>query len=378
MRRNEMELVFKNILNTEELENILRELEKGKKSFITNGVVKFNFANTRWFSASSLILLIIVFYGLKKENKDLDIKITLPTKKNSEKDNSSAHKSRDFLKRWKFFDALRFCFGKDTIFFEQDQKEYLVEEQIYYLPTRDFDEFGILKNLYSSQVIEISPFIEKKENEFYISQNKINRYLANFSEERILSRLDKVIDWGTKKYFNSNNIINFCIKEPLSNAFDHASANIGLATAQLDNKYFIISIIDNGVGIPATVRRVYKQLEEASDEKTIQFAFDPPDKKEIEKALKNLKQDSNEYDAELIKIAHFKGVTSKPKTHGGLGLYQLKEFVFGINGFFEVRSSKAIVRFDGRKNKKSITTKKCTNQLGTLISIYLPYKNDDL
>jgi len=373
-----MEVIFESIVNAEKLEGKFRELKEAKKNNAINKTVVFNFSQTRWFSASSLLLLIVAIDSIKKEYRDIDIKITLPIEKN-EKNTKAAKKARDFLKRWKFFEALRFCFDRDIDFLGQDQAEYLVEDQIYYLPSRRPDEEGNLVELFGSRVIEISPLIEKMENGLFISQSKINRYLSYFAEERILNGLDKGIDWGEEETLaKARGILNYCIKEPLINAFEHADASIGLIAAQLDRKYFIVSIIDNGTGIPTTIKKIYKSLEDELDKDIIQYAFSPPDKTEIVKALKEVEQCKEEKDAKLIEIAHMKGVTSKPKTHGGLGLFQLKRFVIGINGFFDVRSRHGLVRFDGRQDELSIESKQCTDQPGTLITIYLPRMIDPI
>lgn len=371
-----MEVVFGSTVKMENFEGKFGELEEAKKNHTIKKGINFNFSQTRWFSVSSLLLLIVAIDSLKKKYGGINIKITLPTEKEGE-DSKVAKQARDFLKRWKFFEALRFCFGRDTDFLRQDQIEYLVEDQIYYLPTRRADEEGNLVELFGSRVIEISPLLEKKGNESFVSQSKINRYLSYFAEERILSGLDKGIDWGEEETFaKAKGVINYCIKEPLINAFEHADANIGLVAAQLDRKYFIISIIDNGVGIPTTIRKIYKSLEDESDEAIIRRAFSPPDKSEISEALKEVEQWKEKEDAKLIEIAHIKGVTSRPKTHGGLGLFQLKRFVIELKGFFDVRSRHGLVRFDGRQDKLSIEPKQCSDQPGTLISIFLPRKID--
>jgi hypothetical protein len=374
-----MDLLFNKKVDLDDIEKNFEKIEKFRSEVKNIDFINLNFSNTRWFSINSLLSLINVIDYLKEECKYTKIKISLPRNINNENKNESesAKKARDFLRRWKFFEALRFCFGEDSDFFERDQKEYLVEDQTFYLPRKITDESGNLVELFNSRVIEISPLIEKKEDgEKYISQGRINRYIANFAEERIINSLKKGINWG--KYLDGsetkvNDVVNYCIREPLENAFDHAEASIGLIAAQKDAKYLIISIIDNGLGIPATIEEIYENLKGQSDEKIIQYAFSPPNKKDVEKVLKG-QESKRQNDTKLIEFAYEKGITSKPKTHGGLGLYQLRRFTVGINGFFDVRSRQGFVRFDGRGKKESIMPEQRTNFKGTLITLYLPRK----
>lgn len=375
-----MEIRFGRRVKLRTIETDLQRLEKiGDEKIVQEGI-KFDFSATRWFSAGSLIFLIPLLGFLKK--KRAPIKISLPIAKPGENP-EGAQKARDFLKRWKFFNALRAYFGTDEDFLEPDQLDYLVEEQKNYLRTKYLDERGNLSELYSTKTIEISHFTEKVEDNNVVSRRRIERYLSDYAEERILNMLANGIKWRNK---NSNrrmayDFVKNCVREPLINALDHSKATIGLITAQIDSKYFNISIVDNGLGIPRTTEQVYEYFKKTqtrtkkgiSDAELIEYAFDLPKEKEIEAILDEI---DAKRDAGLIEFAHLRGITSKPETHKGMGLFLLKDFVGKTGGFFDVRSCRGYVRFKFDANRGMTTTsrEKWTFQPGTFISIYLPHK----
>lgn len=374
-----MEKQIGTILNLRILENKLREIEEFRKEDKTPKEIKFNFSNTRWFSAGSLIFLIITIDSLLREG--INVKLRIPLQKAEERP-EPAQKARDFLKRWKFFETLKFYFGDDAIFLEKDQLDYLTEEQKYYLRSKYLDEQDNLFELYTHKVIEINHFTEKINGGYSLSEDQIGFRLSDFAEKRIIDALKIGIKWGQKASSEIvEEFVTKCIREPLINALYHAEATIGLVTAQIDNKNFIISIADNGVGIPTTIEPLYayfkkrlnKQNKTITDAELIEYAFKLPNYKEIQLLLDEI---DAERDAGLIEFAHLKGITSKPETHKGMGLFLLKDFVEKSKGFFDVRSRSGYVRFkyDDKKVKMISIREKWSSQPGTYISIYFPHK----
>ena len=112
------ELNFKmeegNPKKAEKLEKNLLELKKViDEPFRKDAEVRLDFSNTRWFSVSALLVLLVAVKALV--NKKMNVKIRLPESRLEEK-GKGAKMARDFLKRWGFFDALRYYFEDDKYF----------------------------------------------------------------------------------------------------------------------------------------------------------------------------------------------------------------------------------------------------------------------
>lgn len=374
-----MKVIFGHDVFPLELHNKMDEIERGVELKKIKEI-QLDFSNTRWFTAGSLILLIVVINYLRNV-KRLQVKILLPSGKTSE-DQVKAKKARDFLRRWKFFEVSKFYFGDVEQLLETSQYyRYLIDEDpVYYLRPYYQDEEGNLLELYSTSVIEISHFTDKIGNKSVITFTQIKKRLSDYAQERILDIVAKGINWkepNTRAL--SQEFVIKCIREPLVNAYDHAEASIGLITAQINDKHFIISIADNGAGIPKTIKPVYEYFSkkikgEISDAELIKYAFNLPDEEEVKMLLGSIKKVN---DTGLIEFSSLEGVTSAPETHKGMGLPLLKDFVGRARGFMDVHSGTGYVRFgfDPSSNKVlSLKRKTLPFIPGTFVSIYLPRK----
>lgn len=393
-----MELKFGKIFTMEEsrrnkvleLEERFSQLEKIIASpSTTDKKVIFDFGCTRWFSVSGLLTLMVLIKSLIDKEKIVKIRLPEPIMNQKGKDDKMA---RDFLRRWGFFETLRYYFKNDTPFFDTDQLDYLTEDQEFYLRSKIPDEWGKLAELYTSNVIEISSFAEETAGKWYISSLNISNYIQKIYaeeknektgtvEKRILQALAQGINWHSSEELNTaKEFIEKCVKEPMENALLHANATMGLIAAHTDKKYFNIATIDNGVGIPYTLGSFLKKIQSYGkqfkisyineDKKLIEYAFDLPKKEEIITLLKGKMENHK-----LIEVAHEPGVTEKPWIHKGMGLFLLKDFVKRARGYFIVRSGKGSVLFDGRDGEIRIKSRNCASLPGTLISIYLPRKS---
>ena len=335
----------------------------------------FDLSSTRWFYVNALLGLFTTFDCLRKKGND--VKMVLPCSNGSgnKADAEDAKKARDFLKRWNFFEELRNYFGDERDFFDYTQLDYLTEEQEYYLRSKIPDEWGNMAEIYTSRVIEISHFTEKRGENHRVSPYQIEKYLSGYStKERILNALNTGVDWKNENDGGkAGEFVTKCLREVMENAMSHAEASIALVGAQTTPDYFIVSISDNGLGIPGTIKPVFELLgghgEIVSDEKLIEYAFLLPTKEEVKKIF-NEHKDAD--DSTLIQFATENRITSKPWIHKGLGLFLLKEFVKQTEGFFTVQSKNGSVLFDYRNGKMRSKSKPCVLYPGTLITTYLP------
>lgn len=364
------------------IKEIQKEIEKIVQE--KTNKIELDFSNTRYFFSGSLIFLINIIDYLKS-HKNLDVKILLPTGEPGE-EQVKAKKARDFLWRWKFFDTLEHYFSslEELLGYEQYYRYLINEDPKYYLRSYYEDEKGNLLELYSCNVIEISYFTERIQNKNTITSIQIQRSLTDYTQERILHIIAKNIKWNVSNGWQlANQFVTKCIREPLINALDHASndelkASIGLITAHIDNKYFIISIVDNGLGIPTTIKPVYEyyksKINGESDVKLIEYAFEPPNEEEVKRQFEIVEEKG---DTGLIELSAIRGITSKPTTHKGMGLAYLKEFVGRMKGFVDVHSGYGYVRFqfDPSANRViSVKREILPFMQGTFLSIHLPHK----
>lgn len=370
-KEKKMDLNFSSDFTVKELDKRLSSL--GSVYEKDGGEFLFNLSKTRWFSVNALLALLTTIDYI--EMRGGGVKIVLPEGDNSES-KKGAKQARDFLKRWNFFEELKYYLGDEKKYFKYEQLDYLTEEQEFYLRSKILDEQGVMSEEYRYNVIEISHFTEKKAGKQQVSPCVIEKYLSGYStEERIFDALSKGIDWkGVNVKDMAKEFVTKCIREPMENAMSHAEATMALVGAQTYPEYFSISISDNGVSIPTTIEPVFRALrgdKQLSDQKLIEYAFLLPTKGELNKILSKLEKVD---DATLIQLATEKGVTSKPPVHKGLGLFLLKDFIRKSQGYFTVRSGRGSVMFDYREGKEQCNSRSSILYRGTLITSFLPLK----
>lgn len=184
-------------------------------------------------------------------------------------------------------------------------------------------------------------------------------YISKLSDKIILRALSNRCGWGIKK--TKVFVDNVC-GEGLRNTVMHARGSYSTIAMKTDKKYLIITLCDNGIGIPETLRESFKisnrknELAEESDVNLIKYFTEP------EMII----------DSDWIKVSLKKGTTSKSGKRAGLGLYYMKSMVLSQGGRLRIRSGGACVDF--LANGKSKDHDEMIESPGTMFRVLIPLK----
>jgi len=342
LKQFEFESSIKSALESENL----KQIKDIKSRFCI-----FDLSESFWHDLGTLLWFISLLHRLKKQGNELQIR--LPDIKGDDK---KGEKIWDFLIRWRFFKTLSLCVDDPVNLIETRQLSNL-NKKIQYRHRGGKDEFGEDIILFNARILEMSTFLHGVK-----IQNKddlFGPYLNKLSDKIILRALSNRCGWELEqtKFF----IDNVC-GEGLRNSVMHAKGSYSTIAMKMDQKHLILTICDNGIGIPETLREAFKQsnhkddLVKESDVNLIKYFTEP------EMII----------DSEWIKVSLKKGTTSKAKQRAGLGLYYLKSLVLNQGGRLRIRSGRACVDF--LSNEESDDHDEMIESPGTMFRILVPVK----
>lgn len=336
-----VDLNFGSTLKIETLEKqlaILKDEEDRKQPT----EVTFNLSNTTWVDIGALLFSINIMNYLKR--KKTFLKIKLP-------EGGKGKKVRDFLKRWKFFDALEENVGQKETLIPPEQLHYLNEKQKYYLPSTIRDPYSNVEELLSKDLVEIKSFTDITTEKREVSIEKIKRYIDTLEKTTVTPVLKKCLGLNDVEIFSKN-----IIKEGLLNTLEHPDATISLLAMSKEGPNLVIGICDNGKPVPDTIEGAYFKKfpkEGVSTEKLIDFA-----------TLEGITS-IEETDKRYISL----------DTKRGMGLFYLKKDSLRLGGYLQIRAKNALTTFKTTENNEiELKTQNVSQWTGNLIKIFLPLK----
>lgn len=244
-----------------------------------NTVIVLDFSSVFYWDLSALLwLLVALDYYLTEnvnEQKGNTFKLILPEPSDNtipieemEEDDQNRLKSIDYLRRWKFFNALRNITQNPEEFFLEGQEELINCDPQYFFKkdTRNID--GLYKELISINLLEISNLVNlslKKEKRT-ISKNEILRCLEEYIDKAICPIISNRC--GIKKEI-ANMFVTHLLYESLINSLQHPNANMGMfSISKISTNKLLLTIVDNGEPIPETIykhfRNTYKDIKKAN------------------------------------------------------------------------------------------------------------------
>ena len=345
-----------------DLNELEKELSKLKPEIDKGGFqsVNFNLAKVRLIDLGALLYLICILNFLKA--KGLQVNITLPESKEeaTEKDKKAVEKVRDFLKRWRFDDALEENVDMLQNLLPEHQQGYFESPLKHYKPRIETSPEGKIEPLISVRLMEITSLteIDRKEGRKIVSREKIEEYVKRLNHYTIRPIVAEALDFSDANVEQFSKVL---IREGLLNTEEHPNATISLISMVREPSlsYLVIAIVDNGEGIPDTIRNVYendpdvKKVEIPSDADLIDYAFD----------------------SRLIEYATQPMTTSKsarPDPNRGMGLYYLKTLSVDFGGYMIVRAGDASAQFKKEGDEIKRSDRRVSKWRGNLIKIFLP------
>lgn len=228
-----------------------------------------NFSEITYWDISALLLIIIALdYFQKKskiEEKNIKYKFYLPQPSNDNlpveemtRQDFLMLRSADYLRRWRFYDALYNLVNDPEELFIDSQKNYINCEpkHFYRKGSRDLD--GLYEELISLNLVEIRNLVDialPKE------QRKVEKNLIRLSFKEFV---DKAVGPILSNRCNiekdtANSFVTHLLLEGITNCRQHPNATIGMfSLSKFRKDQLILSIIDNGDPITKTIYDFYK------------------------------------------------------------------------------------------------------------------------
>lgn len=345
-------------------ENMLKEAFTRRKIKSLNDCrgchVTIDWSSSYYYDLGVLLLSLILFHQLKKQECKISIKLPSPTQ-------SNGLRVWRFLKTWKFFEALNLCVDHPANVFS-DADISLLKDIPAYQSANEIDRDGNIQQFFTGRLLEITNFLLKSDKEsenISIKAQEVSIYINRWKNKVIALGIRNLCGWTSDE---ADSFVSQVIGEGLFNSLTHAAGTILLVAMNVDNKNLILTVADNGNGIPDTLRSALAHnpklnaLIQKSDSELIKY-YTTPDM--ILNTTPEMILDSG-----LIKLSTRKGVSSD-ESKSGVGLYYLKEFVTSRQGELRIRSGSGLVDFTKAEEK---TEDELFRMNGTMLRIIVPRK----
>ena len=345
--------VFESMLKDSFAKTSINSLEECRRKHVT-----IDWSSTFYYDLGVLLLSLIMLHQLKRQECDIAIKLPSPTQ-------SNGLRVWRFLKTWKFFEALNICVDHPANVFS-DADISLLKDVPAYQSAHEIDRDGNVQQFFTGRLLEITNFLLASEKEPQGGSSKVqdvSNYINRWKNKVIVLGLKNLCGWTSDV---ADSFVSQVIGEGLINSLAHAIGSILLVSMNVDKKNLILTVADNGKGIPDTLRTALasnpklKGLIVKSDSELISY-YTTPD------MILNTAPETI-LDSGLIKFSTQKGVSSDD-SKAGLGLYYLKEFVISRYGELRIRSGSGLVDFT-KDNEKSEDGYFRVN--GTMLRIIVP------
>lgn len=320
--------------------------------------VIIDWSSSYYYDLGVLLVSLILLHQLKKQECEISIKLPSPTQ-------SNGLRVWRFLKTWKFFEALNLCVDHPANVFSDADISQLKDVPAYQ-SAHEIDRDGNIQQLFTGRLLEITNFLLKSDKEsenIATKAQEVSVYINRWKNNVIALGIRNLCGWTSDE---ADSFVSQVIGEGLFNSLIHAAGTILLVAVNVDNKNLILTVADNGNGIPDTLRSALAHnpklnaLIQKSDSELIKY-YTTPDM--ILNTTPEIILDSG-----LIKLSTRKGVSSD-QTKSGLGLYYLKEFITSRKGELRIRSGSGLVDFTKSEEK---TEDELLRMKGTMLRIIVP------
>ena len=372
---------------------------------IDPAAIVVNLSSVRWINIDSLLFLLCVLGRLKADSTQLTI--ILPEyegkwlfNKTDPPECIAVRKVRDYLKRWRFSEALREAVGPLEEVLPSHQERYFDDEAIFYRPATHFNEKGDKYELLSTLLLEITHMTRGDAGNRHVSRDVIKQFLQDFSVKgRLKWAVSKAVDRERDLYF-AKEFAQTLLWESLINTAEHPNATMSVLSVarSSDDQTFVIAIADNGDPIPNTIAESFDDVRETRQELypdslsqndlRIASRIDATDK--AASSITTYREN-----AAATRYATESGTTSlkgQPRSligqeifdmepeeadnfARGLGLFYVKERTIEFGGTLTIRAGGSEVQFspDSTKPEGMSTSSRLVSKWpGNLLSICLP------
>jgi hypothetical protein len=239
-----------------------------------DGTIILDFTKIVYWDISALLWLVVGLDHLQKRNsvdgKNIRFRLQLPQPghpeipiKQMEKQDQLCVYSADYLRRWRFIDALKNLADSPDDLLVESQAGYISGEPLHYFPRRLPGRTGLQETLLSLRLVEIRNLVDIAglQSKRRINKNRCDNIVTDFITTAIADVLNNCC--GISKDI-ANTFVTHLVSEGLENALQHPNANIGMISLSITGKdNLVVAIADNGESICQTIYEHYRRGQSA-------------------------------------------------------------------------------------------------------------------
>lgn len=291
-----------------------------------------------WDIAALLWLVVALQHYRQRQGMPFLLKLPEGDPKgiNTNGESTAFDRSADYLRRWRFDNALSNLSTDPSSLLVANQREFFAngEPRRFYLERAVTDEGGVLQSLISRRLVHIRNLSNTEyAGSPQVSIERITECIAAFQSARIGDIL--FAQCGVPKR-DADLFADHLVTEALQNVREHPDATIGMIAISImgRSRELILTVADNGKSIPHTIYRSYRDNCDKGC---------PPDYRREETPL--------ETRAAIANYATKPGVSRKTLADAGdrvgMGLTYIKEDTVGtFGGKLRILTDGALLTFD--------------------------------
>lgn len=219
----------------------------------------FDFSLVKFWDVSVLLWLVVALHHYKQSG--LSFLLRLPEVKPgiNQSEVMAFQRSADYLRRWKFDDALSNLSPEPSRLLVPEQEDYFSHDEPlrYYSDRKETMDSGLLESLISRRLLHIRNLADPKVfGSGSISNQRITEVISDFQSARMGDILHA--QCGINKR-DADLFSEHLLTEALLNIREHPDATIGMIAISLlgNAKSLVLCVVDNGRSIPETIFNTY-------------------------------------------------------------------------------------------------------------------------
>lgn len=255
-----------------ELHKFFKEDVEKEFESIRDRQLVLDFSNVIYWDISALLWLVIALHHFQQrseaEDKGVRFRLRLPQPTSEDSDVSKMSnrdrdllKSADYLRRWRFTEALRNLTDDPNELLVTSQKGYLDGETRFYYPRMVTGPSGLIEQLVSVRLVEIRNLVD-------FSTPAASRQVKR---ELVEARLREFIDHAVVPILSNqcgiemdvaNMFVTHLLLEGLENVLQHPNATIGMfSVSRIGLDKLVLAIADNGDSMCKTIYEHYRHTQ---------------------------------------------------------------------------------------------------------------------
>ncbi|KJU86831.1 ATP-binding region, ATPase-like domain protein [Candidatus Magnetobacterium bavaricum] len=335
-------------------------LEPYSKAQIDETLI-LDFSLVKVWDISALLWLTIALHHYRRVGLPFILRLPEGKQDMSDKERDEYDKSADYLRRWKFYDAL--------LNISMEPSELLVPEQHAFFSTggplrfyKDYkqpNESGLMEAFMSRRLFQIWNLSDPKTYGATNMSQHISEHIQMFQSKGIGNIL--CTQCGIKKR-DADLFADHLLTEALLNVCEHPNATIGLIAISImgKTKELVLCIADNGDSIPETIHPTYRDNNPDNEATNSQYNRDLSTKDK----------------ASLADYATQKNVTRKSGDEAkgaGMGLTYIKEDTLSVfKGKFRIITDQVSLKHEGKDASSYVEEEWKHPWKGNLLRIAIP------